>query len=108
MTTPACAGVVILKGLANQIAPLACSVPRFASSIAEDERLTAQHLIYAASALRKAARTNEKNAVELTFLSSPDAFEREAQVRDGLGVKFEDIAGAVWLGRFHVDLQRSR
>jgi hypothetical protein len=83
-------------------------VPRYASSTAEEERLTAQHLIYAASALRKAARTSEKNAVGPTFLSNRDAFEREARVRDGLGAKFEGIAGAVWLGRFHVDLQRSR
>jgi hypothetical protein len=75
-------------------------VPRYASSIAEEGRLTAQHLIYAASALRKAARTCEKNAVGPTFLSSRDAFEREARIRDGLGVKFEGIAGAVGLVRF--------
>ena len=82
-------------------------MPRYASSIAE-ERLTAQPLIHAASALRKGACTSEKNAVGPTFLSSRDAFEREARVRDGLGVKFEGIAAAFWFGRVHIDLQRSR
>ena len=82
-------------------------MPRCASSMAEEERLTAQRLIYAASTLRKAARTSKKKAVEPMFLSSPDAFEREAQARDGLRVKFQRIAGAVWLGSAHVDLQRS-
>jgi hypothetical protein len=83
-------------------------VPCYASNMAEEERLTAQALIYGASALRQATGTKEKKAVEPTFLSSADAFEREAQARDGLGAKFPRIAGAVWLVGAHVDLQRSR
>jgi predicted deacetylase len=83
-------------------------VPRYASNMAEEERLTAQDLIYGASALRQATRTKEKKAVEPRLLSSTDAFEREARARDGLGAEFQRIAGAVWLVRAHVDLQRRR
>lgn len=58
--------------------------------------------------MRNAASTEEKEAMEPRFFSSPDAFEREARGRDGLKAEFQGIAGAVWLVRAHVDLQRNR
>jgi hypothetical protein len=57
--------------------------------------------------LRNAAGT-EKEAREPRFFSSPDAFERETRGRDGVKAEFQGIAGAVWLVRAHVDLQRNR
>ena len=57
-----------------------------------EERLTRQDLIYAATALRQAARISEKQSSDPTFHSSRKTFRHAMQVKDELAAKFDRIA----------------
>lgn len=57
--------------------------------------LTAQELIYAASALRAEARRAERQAADSQFESSRTIFERAARAYDELAGKFTRIAERV-------------
>ena len=70
-----------------------------------DQVLIRPDFLRVRTALRQAVRTKEKKAIEQPILSSRGAFDRERQTR-GVGVKFQQIGGAVWLGGFHVNLHR--
>ncbi|MGB6485476.1 MAG: hypothetical protein WBE91_01150 [Steroidobacteraceae bacterium] len=58
-------------------------------------QLSAQELIYAASALRADARRAEQQAADPTFESSRAIFERAAKCYDALAEKLTRIAEAV-------------
>jgi hypothetical protein len=60
--------------------------------MADEERLTRQDLIYAAQALRVAARVSEKKSQDPTFSSSGEIFARAAESQDALAAKFDRIA----------------
>lgn len=57
-----------------------------------EERLTRQDLIYAATALRQAARISERQAGDPTFHSCRETFRHAMQVKDELAAKFDRIA----------------
>lgn len=59
--------------------------------------ITAQELLYAASALRAEARRAEQQAADPTFHSSQKLFEESAKVYDALAHKLSRIAHAVML-----------
>lgn len=58
-------------------------------------QLTAQVLIYAASALRAEARRAEREAADPRFESSRDVFEKASTRYDELVAKFSRIAGKI-------------
>lgn len=58
-------------------------------------QITAQELVYAASALRAEARRAEQQAADPTFHSSRKLFEDSAKVYDSLAQKLTRIASAV-------------
>lgn len=57
-----------------------------------EERLTAQDLIYAATALRQSARISERRAADPTFHSTRETFLHAMQSQDALAAKFDRIA----------------
>ena len=58
----------------------------------EPATLTRQDLIYAAAALRQAARLAERQAADPSFTSMRATFERSAREHDTLAAKFDRIA----------------
>lgn len=58
-------------------------------------QLSAQELIYAASALRAEARRAERQAIDPQFESCRTLFENSARAYDGLATKLDRIAAAV-------------
>src|SRR5438445_6906891 len=57
--------------------------------------LSAQDLIYAATALRVEARRAEAQAADPQYISSRQVFERSARIAGALAAKFDAIAKAV-------------
>jgi hypothetical protein len=60
--------------------------------------LTAQDLIYAATALRAAARRTEERAADPTFHASKVIFEDAARAKDELARKMDRVATALSKG----------
>jgi hypothetical protein len=58
-------------------------------------QITAQELVYAASALRAEARRAERQAADPTFHSARKLFDESANVYDALAYKLSRIARAV-------------
>ncbi len=56
------------------------------------DAITRQDLLYAAAALRQAARAAEKQATDPGFTSIKTVFERAAKEQDELAAKFDRIA----------------